>query len=93
MCDELGEIGLVSKLDKSGLEKKTPHLIAQLTDLAFCLDAFVMAGKMSGEYLNSFDTLSDIAKSAFTKAIIIEYATPFITNEKCKRVRSFIATF
>lgn len=62
-------------------QESTKHLVRQLKHLAFCFDTFLIALEMAKEYQQTADKLSAMAKSAFTKAILVDYANPFMENE------------
>lgn len=57
------------------------QLVKQFRHLAFCFDTFLVCHELTKEYINSVDKLSAMAKSAFTKAILVDYCTPFMKNE------------
>ena len=65
---------------KCYLNEVEPFVI-QLRHLAFCFDTFLVSHEIAKEYSGSVNQLSAMAKSAFSKAIIVDYSTPFMTNE------------
>lgn len=68
------------------------HIVKQLRQLAFCLDTFVMGSAVAEEYRSSYDDLSDLGRSAFTKAILVDYASVFMTHEFDEGLMGLIST-
>ncbi len=68
------------------------QLVKQLRHLAFCFDTFLVSHELTKEYLNSVDKLSAMAKSAFTKAILVDYSTPFMKNEFVQGENTTVST-
>ncbi len=61
--------------------KKVEPFVLQLRHLAFCFDKFLVGHETSKEYLKSVNELSAMAKSAFTKAILVDYSAVFMKNK------------
>jgi len=78
--------------EKKQFLSQTEHIVRQLVHLSFSLDTFLMSYELAKEYLNSFKTLSDIARTSFTKAILVDYAAAFISNEFDKGEKTIIST-
>jgi len=68
------------------------HYVKQLRQLAFCLDTFVIGSRVAGEYLSSYDSLSDLARSAFTRSVLVDYASVFMKNTFDDDLKGFIST-
>jgi hypothetical protein len=72
--------------------KQIDHIAKQLRQLAFCLDTFVMGSATAEEYLSSYSDLSDLGRSAFTKAILVDYASVFMTHKFDENLKEAIPT-
>ncbi len=73
-------------------QEEIKHIVKQLRNLAFCFDTFLIAHETAKEYCMTSGDLSAMAKSAFTKAILVDYSTPFMPNELEKGKREHVST-